>query len=228
LLSGEKLFVPDAESATLFVVPFRSGSAPEEVSLAVVERDAVGLSVQNLPSMDLTKRVGRLRLEAVRVPEGSLLGAPGCAWAAISRILDRGACAVAAEMSGAAEAALELTVSYAKDRVQFDSPIGRFQGVKHPLAEMYTDLESFKSLLYYAAWALDESPEEAPLAVSRAKAYATETFARIGIDSVQLHGGIGYTWEYDVQLYLKRAKWARPIFGDAEYHYARVASLGGY
>jgi alkylation response protein AidB-like acyl-CoA dehydrogenase len=91
---------------------------------------------------------------------------------------------------------------------------------------MYTDVESFKSLVYYAAWALDEGLPEASLAVSRAKAYATEAFARIGIDSVQLHGAVGYTWEYDVQLYLKRSKWARPMFGDAEHHYDRVAALG--
>lgn len=93
---------------------------------------------------------------------------------------------------------------------------------------MYVDIESFKSLLYYAAWAVDEAPVEAPLAVSRAKAYASEAFARIGIDTVQLHGGIGYTWEYDAQLYLKRAKWARPAFGDPDTHYDRVAKLGGW
>jgi alkylation response protein AidB-like acyl-CoA dehydrogenase len=228
LLSGTKLFVPDAGTATLFVVPFRSGTAPEEVSLAVVDRDTAGLSVQEFPSMDLTKRMGKVCFEAVRVGDESLLGKPGKAWPAISQILDRGACAVAAEMIGAAERALYLTVDYTKERIQFDSPIGRFQGVKHPLAEMYADIESFKSLVYYAAWTLDESSEEAPLAVSRAKAYATEAFARIGIDAVQLHGGIAYTWEYDVQLYLKRAKWARPMFGDADYHYARLATLGGY
>jgi alkylation response protein AidB-like acyl-CoA dehydrogenase len=92
---------------------------------------------------------------------------------------------------------------------------------------MYVDVESFRSLVYYAAWTLEESPDEAPLAVSRAKAYASEAFPRIGIDCVQLHGGIGYTWEYDAQLYLKRAKWMRPLFGDAEHHYERVARLGG-
>jgi alkylation response protein AidB-like acyl-CoA dehydrogenase len=112
--------------------------------------------------------------------------------------------------------------------VQFGQLIGRFQGVKHPLAEMFVDIESFKSLCYYAAWLLDERSPEAPLAVSRAKAYASESFARIGVDSVQLHGGVGYTWEYDIQLYLKRAKWARPAFGDAEHHYRRVAKLGGF
>jgi alkylation response protein AidB-like acyl-CoA dehydrogenase len=130
-------------------------------------------------------------------------------------------------MIGASEGALQLTVRYAKERVQFGSPIGRYQGVKHPLAEIYVDVESSKSLLYFAAWALDESPDEAPRAVSMAKAYATETFSRLGLDVVQLHGGIGYTWEYDAQLYLKRSKWARPTFGDAAYHYDRTASLGG-
>ena len=134
---------------------------------------------------------------------------------------------VTAEAVGAAEAALDLTVGYAKQRTQFGSVIGRFQAVKHPLAEMYVDIESYKSLLYQAAWDLDENPAAAPLAVSRAKAYCSEAFPRIGIDCVQLHGGIGYTWEYDAQLYLKRAKWTRPAYGDADYHYERIVRLGG-
>jgi acyl-CoA dehydrogenase len=134
---------------------------------------------------------------------------------------------VTAEAVGSAEATVALCVKYAKERIQFGSPIGRYQGVKHPLAEMHVDVESFKSLLYYAAWCLDESPEEAPRYVSMAKAYASEAFARIGIDAVQLHGAVGYTWEYDVHLYLKRAKWVRAMYGDADWHYERVARLGG-
>jgi alkylation response protein AidB-like acyl-CoA dehydrogenase len=92
---------------------------------------------------------------------------------------------------------------------------------------MHVDVESFKSVLYYAAWCLDESPADASRAVSMAKAYASEAFARIGLDTVGLHGGIGYTWEHDAQLFLKRAKWLRPAFGDADWHYERVAALGG-
>jgi alkylation response protein AidB-like acyl-CoA dehydrogenase len=130
-------------------------------------------------------------------------------------------------MIGAAEGALALTTEYAKSRIQFGSPIGRYQAVKHPLAEMYVDIESWKSLGYYAAWALDEAPDEAPRYVSMAKAYASEAFARIGIDVIQLHGAVGYTWEFDAHLYLKRSKWARPMYGDADYHYDRVATLGG-
>jgi alkylation response protein AidB-like acyl-CoA dehydrogenase len=117
-------------------------------------------------------------------------------------------------------------VRYAKERVQFGHPIGRFQGVKHPLAEAYVDVESMRSLLYHAAWLVDRDAPEAPLAVSRAKAWASESFARIGIDAIQLHGAIGYTWEYDAQLYLKRAKWTRPAYGDAAWHYERAAALG--
>jgi alkylation response protein AidB-like acyl-CoA dehydrogenase len=163
----------------------------------------------------------------VKIAHDALLGAPGSAWPVIARLLDCGAVAVTAEAIGAAEGALDLTVRYAKQRIQFDEPIGRFQGVKHPLAEHYVAIESVKSLLYYAAWMLDEQPAEASLAVSRAKAWASDAFAALGIDSVGLHGGIGYTWEYDAQLYLKRMKWVRAAFGDASWHLERVAALGG-
>jgi alkylation response protein AidB-like acyl-CoA dehydrogenase len=120
-----------------------------------------------------------------------------------------------------------MTTGYAKERVQFGNLIGKYQGVKHRLAEMFVDIESFKSLLYYAAWTVDDAPAELSRAASLAKAYASDAFARIGIDGVQLHGAIGFTAEYDVQLYLKRSKWARPMFGDSDYHYERVAALGG-
>jgi alkylation response protein AidB-like acyl-CoA dehydrogenase len=222
VLRGEKRFVPDAGAATLFVVPFRAGS---ELALAVVERDAAGVSVEAWPGMDLTKRLGRVVLDGVRVGADAVLAERGDA--VFRRIVDRATAGLTAEMIGAADGAVVLTANYAKDRIQFGSPIGRYQGVKHPLAEMYVDVESTKSLLYYAAWALDESPDEAPRYVSMAKAYASEAFARIGIDAVQLHGAVGYTWEFDAHLYLKRSKWARPMYGDSDFHYERVAALGG-
>jgi alkylation response protein AidB-like acyl-CoA dehydrogenase len=227
VLRGEKLLVMDACTANVFVVAFRSGPAPEQISLALVPREAAGLEVEPHVTVDLTRRMGRLRFDAVAVPREALLGEAGSGWPVVSHLLDCGATAVTAEVIGAAERALQLTTEYAQQRVQFGQPIGRFQGVKHPLAEMYVDVESFKSLCYYAAWQLDEDSDEAPLAVSRAKAYASDAFARIGIEGVQLHGGVGYTWEYDIQLYLKRAKWARPAFGDADWHYERANRLGG-
>jgi alkylation response protein AidB-like acyl-CoA dehydrogenase len=228
VLRGEKLFVPDANAATHFVVSFRSGERLDDVSLAVIDRAAEGLEVEDMPTIDATKRLGKLRLDGVRVPDDRMLGgSPRAGWPAIERLLDHATAAVTAEAIGAAEAAHALIVQYAKDRIQFGSLIGRFQGVKHPLAEMYVDIESFKSLLYYAAWCLDESPEEAPLYVSMAKAYAGDAFTRIGIDCIELHGALGSTWEYDAQLYLKRSKWVKSSFGGSDHHYDRVAAIGG-
>jgi len=226
VLSGEKLFVTDAGVADLFVVAVRMGSQADSISLVVVDREADGVSVERFDGMDLTKRVGRLTLEDVRVGADCVLGAAGEAWPAAEWLLDLGAALVTAEAVGAAEAALELTTNFAKERIQFGEPIGKFQGVKHPLAEIYVDVESVRSLVYYAIWALDQEAEDAQLAVSRAKAYCAEAFPAAGIMGVQLHGGVGYTWEYDIQLYLKRAKWVRPMFGDADYHYERIARLG--
>jgi alkylation response protein AidB-like acyl-CoA dehydrogenase len=231
VLSGRKTIVADAGCADLFVVAFRTGTEPDAVSLAVLERDAGGLAAESWPVMDLTKRSGQLVLDDVRVPAEAVLGAPGEGAGTIRDLVDLGATLVAAEAVGAAEAALSITTGFAKEREQFDSKIGRFQGVKHPLAEMYVDVESFKSLVYWAAWCLDNVDEqgrvEVSRAASRAKAYAAEAFARIGIDGVQLHGGVGYTDEYDIQLYLKRSKWVRPAFGDSDYHYDRLAASGG-
>jgi acyl-CoA dehydrogenase len=230
ILSGSKRIVPDAGQADLFVVAFRSGGAPDALSLAVIERgekEVPGVSVVDFPVMDLTKRSGKLVLDDVRVSRDAILGAEGGEAATLAWLVDVGATLVAAEVVGAAENALAITTAFAREREQFDSKIGRFQGVKHPLAEMLVDVESFKSLVYYAAWCLDERADDTPLAVSRAKAYAAEAFARIGIDGVQLHGGVGYTDEYDIQLYLKRSKWTRPAFGDSDYHYDRIARLGG-
>ena len=226
ILSGEKLFVTDAGAADLSVVAVRSGSQPSAISLVVVEKECAGVAAEDLDGMDLTKKLGRLTLEDARIGADCVLGELGGAWDAAQWLLDLGAALVTAEAVGAAEAALGITTEFAKERIQFDEQIGRFQGVKHPLSEIYVDVESFRSLVYYAIWALDQDSEDASLAVSRAKAYCSDAFPAAGIMGVQLHGGVGYTWEYDIQLYLKRSKWVRPIFGDADYHYERIARLG--
>lgn len=226
VVSGEKLFVTDAALADLFVVAVRSGSDAQSISLVVIEQGADGVEASDFDGMDLTKRLGKLSLEEARVGRDAVLGEQGAAWKATEWLLDLGAALVTAEAIGSAEAALQITTEFAKERIQFDEPIGRFQGVKHPLAEIYVDVESFRSLTYYAIWALDQDADDAQVAVSRAKAYAADTFPDAGIMGVQLHGGVGYTWEYDIQMYLKRAKWVRPMFGDADFHYERVARLG--
>ena len=221
-LTGEKRYVADACNADLLVVAFRTGAGDDGVHLAVVPTDAEGVAIENTPSMDLTKRLVNVRFDDVAVAGENVL-----ARAPLTRIVDLATAALTAEMVGAAEGATALTVKFAQERIQFGKPIGQFQGVKHPLAEMHVDIESFKSLFYYAAWAADESVDELPAAASKAKAYASEAFVRIGIDAIQLHETIGYTAEFDFYLYLKRSKWVRPAFGNAAHHYERIAQFGG-
>jgi alkylation response protein AidB-like acyl-CoA dehydrogenase len=224
VLTGEKAFVADAASAGLFLVAARS---EQGLVLGVLEREQPGVRAQCFAAIDTTKRVGTLALDDARLESSNVLVAMPDSARAFERVLDVGAVAVAAEAVGAASAALALTVEYAKTRKQFGHPIGKFQGVKHPLAEMHVELETAKSLVYFAGWALSASPEEVPRAASMAKAQASDAFARIGVDAIQLHGAIGYTDEYDAQLYLKRSKWARPQYGDADHHYDRLARLRG-
>jgi alkylation response protein AidB-like acyl-CoA dehydrogenase len=224
-LSGMRDLILDAGQADLFVIAFRRPD--ESLQLAVVEKSLPGVSACSFPTVDPSKRLGRLTLDNVTIGPEMLLTAGDEAEKAITRALDRAAVAVCAETIGAAESALNLLVEYAKTRQQFGAPIGKYQGVKHPLAEIFVDIESCRSLTYYAAWAIHEKPDELPRQASLAKAYVSDAMARIGIDSVQLHGAIGYTEEYDAQLFLKRAKWVRPAFGDADWHYDRAAALGG-
>ena len=221
VLSGTKHFVGDAGCADLLVLAYRRSEG--SLGLAVVSRDAPGVSVERSSSLDETKRAGIVRLEDVRVGAGDRLeGRPGDEL--VPFLLDCGAVAVTAEALGAAEGALALTVQYAKDRVQFGSPIGRYQGVKHRLSDQWVDTESIKSLIYYAAWSIENGREALPRYASLSKAYVARAFTRIGVEGVQLHGAVGYTLEYDIQLYLKRSKWVRPQFGDAEHHLDRLAA----
>lgn len=225
VLDGTKHFVSDAAQANVFIVACRS-SADNSVKLVVAE-STDQVSAKNCVTMDTSKREGTVSFDKYYAPAENILAEVTDGEAAVSRLNDLGAIAVTAEMIGSAEGALNISNQYAKDRTQFGSQIGRYQGVKHPLAEMYVDIESYKSLLYYGAWTVTESPDEVSRYASLAKAYASEAFPQIGITCVQLHGAIGYTAEYDIQLFLKRSKWARPKFGDSDFHYDRVATLGG-
>jgi len=227
VITGEMVSVPDVAEADLFIVAFRTDASDKRVTLAVIDGDSPGLTATTRVGIDATKRFGTLRLDEVRVASGAVLGESNNGWNLATTSLDRGAAAATAEIIGAAEALTAITVQYAKDRVQFGHPIGHYQGVKHPLAEAYVDCECMKSLAYYAAWALEESPGEVAAAVSKAKGFASEAFTRIGVTGIQLHGAVGYTEAYDCQLYLERSKWARPAYGDEDYHYQRVATLGG-
>ena len=229
-LSGTKMFVPDAHLADVLVVAARSrdGSTMEDgVSLFVVPKDTAGLAIRRLPSVDETRKLCEVKLDNVAVPGSALLGELHQGWAPLQRVIDRAAVALSAEMCGAAQRVLEMTVDYAKLRVAFGKPIGSYQGVKHKCADMLVEIENAKSLTYYAAWAVDEGEADAPLAVSMAKAAASDAGRKVCAAGIQLHGGIGMTWEHDLQLYLKRAKADEVMFGDATWHRERIARLMG-
>jgi alkylation response protein AidB-like acyl-CoA dehydrogenase len=226
-LSGTKLFVHDAHTADALEVAARTrpGAGADGVSLFLLSRGAKGLQVSLLPTMDQTRKLCEVTLSDVTVGADALLGAAGSGWAPLARVLDRATVALCAEMCGGAQKVLDMTVEYAKIRQAFGRPIGSYQGVKHRAADMLVDVENSKSITYYAAWALDEGTAEAPLAVSMAKAYVSDAYRRVAAAGIQLHGGIGFTWEHDLHLYFKRAKGSEFTFGDATHHRERVAQL---
>jgi alkylation response protein AidB-like acyl-CoA dehydrogenase len=227
-LSGTKLFVLDAHLADVLVVVARTreGKRPEEgLSLFLVPKTAKGLDVKLLPTMDQTRKLCEVTFADVVVGADALLGAKDGAWAPLARVLDRATVALCAEMCGGAQRVLDMTTEYAKIRMAFGKPIGSYQGVKHKAADMLVEIENAKSLTYYAAWAVDENVPEAPLASSMAKAYVSDAYRKAAGAGIQLHGGIGFTWEHDLHLYFKRAKSSEFTFGDATWHRERVAQL---
>jgi len=227
-LSGIKLFVPDAHLSDALVVAVRTrdGSTMEDgVSLFLVPKDTPGLAVTLLPTIDETRKLCEVRLDNVALTLAALLGDKHGGWPALARVLDRATVALCAEMCGGAQRVLDMTTAYAKIRSAFGKPIGSYQAVKHRAADMLVDVENAKSLTYYAAWAIDEGLTEAPLAVSMAKAYASDAYRKVAGAGIQLHGGIGFTWEHDLQLYFKRAKASEVAFGDATWHRERVARM---
>ena len=229
-LSGTKLFVGDAHLADVLVVAARTrdGSTMEDgISLFLMPRDTPGLGVGVLPTIDETRKLCEVRFENISLPADALLGEKHAGWVPLSRVISRATVALAAEMCGGAQQVLDMTVAYAKIRIAFGKPIGSYQGVKHQAADMLVALENAKSLAYYAAWAVDEGLEEAPLAVSMAKAAASDMARKVTGAGIQLHGGIGMTWEHDLQLYFKRAKASEVAFGDATWHRERVAAADG-
>ena len=212
-LTGEKRYVLDAAAADVFVVAARG---PSGVGWYVVENGA-GVTTQR--SYDITRPIGSLKLDGT---PSERLEVPG-----LEPGLRIATAALTAEMVGTASKILDLSVSYAKEREQFGRPIGSFQAIKHKCAEMLTDLESSRSAAFYACWAVATDAEDADLAVAVAKSYGSDALARLGGEGVQVHGGIAFTWEHDMHLYLKRIKTAEVLFGDAAEHRERIAQLAG-
>jgi alkylation response protein AidB-like acyl-CoA dehydrogenase len=212
-LEGEARFVLSGATAQKLVVAATMGDGP---ALFLAEPG----EITRVEAMDATRKVAHVRFEqaaAERLGDGDAH--------AIQRVLDRACVGVAAEMLGGAERVLELSVEYAKQRVQFERPIGSFQAMKHRMADMHSDVESLRNAVYYAAWTIERDHPDASLAASVAKALASDAYRRVAASGIQVHGGIGFTWEHDMQLYFKRAKASEVAFGSANFHRERIAGL---
>ena len=228
-IAGTKLFVPDAHVADLLLVVARTTKkgGPEDLSLFAVEVPSRSVRVSLTPTLDPTRRWAEVVLDQARVGAEERIGPAGGAWPILSRVLDRAKVGLAAEMCGGAERALEIAVEYAKVRTQFDRPIGSFQAVQHLCANMLLQIEAAKTATARAAWALASDDPEAPLAAAMAKAKASETARAVAADAIQVHGGIGFTWEHDMHIYFKRAKASELTFGDANRNRELVARHAG-
>jgi len=210
-LNGTKLFVTDAAVAD-FIVVVASGD------VFVVDAKAPGLHIEPMKGMDLARKI--YAVEFKNTPAEKLGGSNGLAGA-----LNVATAALCAEMAGGMQRTLELTVAYAKTRKQFGKPIGIFQAVQHLCADMYLETESSRSAVYYAGWALEENVPDAAAAVSVAKMYASDASRNVGNHGIQVHGGMGFTWENDIHLYYRRAKASETMLGDAAFHRERIARL---
>jgi alkylation response protein AidB-like acyl-CoA dehydrogenase len=229
-LDGTKLFVSGVPGADLLLVAARTqaGSGPRGVSLFLVETSAPGVHLRPLETIDLTRRAGEVELRGVTVERAALVGKPGAAWPVLARLLDLGAVGIAADSLGGAARALEMAVEYSKVREQFGRKIGSFQALKHMAAEVVAEVEPARALVWYAAYAFDHRPREAARAAAIAKARLGEVYSLAVNRAVQMHGGIGFTWEHDLHLWFKRARSNEVAYGDPPFHRERLAAIDGY
>jgi alkylation response protein AidB-like acyl-CoA dehydrogenase len=220
LLHGEKLFVPDAEGADFLLVAVR---VEGELAVLIVPGNTPGVERTPTPGVDLTRRLYRVSFRNVETAAGNLLCCGKRARQGLEAAFNVGCLGLVAEMVGGIQRLVDMTVTYAKTRQQFGRPIGAFQAVQHQCVDMLILLEGSRSALYYAAWALSNNDPAASTAISVAKAYASEAYREAGNRAIQVHGGMGFTWENDAHLYYRRAKASESMFGDAAYHRERIA-----
>jgi len=223
-LSGTKLFVPGAGVADYMVVAARTrGSGEDGITLFLVKGRPQGMTVTALNTLDMTHKWYEVKFEDVGVGADALMGEVDKGWAPLHRALDWATAGICAEMVGGAQKVLEDSVEYAKTRQQFGKPIGIYQAVSHKLADMLLEVESAKSVTYYAAWAVDADAPDRSLACSIAKSYTSDAYRHATGSGIQVHGGIGFTWEHDMHLYFKRAKASEVTLGDPTFHRELVA-----
>ena len=222
-LTGEKFFVPDAHVADAIIVAARTGkgTGEEGITLLCVPANEKGITVTQLKTVDMTRRLCHVKFDNVNATE--LIGKDGAGWPILRRTLDIATAGLSAEIVGTAQKALDIAVEYAKTRVQFGKPIGSFQAVKHKCVDMMVAVENARSLTYYACWTVDERVAEAASAIPMAKAYASDMGKNVTSEAIQVHGGIGFTWEHDMHLYHRRALAGEANFGNAPIHRETVA-----
>ncbi|MGH0037388.1 MAG: acyl-CoA dehydrogenase family protein [Myxococcota bacterium] len=225
VLTGAKRSVVDGHSADLLVVSARDADrvGPDAIALYLVPGDSDGLDRELLPTMDSTRRLAAVSLDGVRLAASARLGEGRGGAAALERTLQLASVALAAEQVGGAQRCLDLAVDYAKERVQFGRPIGSFQAIKHKLADVMVRVESARSAAYYAGCVAAEGSDELPVVSSLARAYCSETYFQAASDCLQVHGGVGFTWEYDVHLHFKRARASEALLGSPSHHREIVA-----
>jgi alkylation response protein AidB-like acyl-CoA dehydrogenase len=221
-ISGRKIWVLDAADAALIVCV---GRADDRVLILPVHPDTPGVTLTATPSLDPTRKLYQIDFADVTVPAGDVLASGAHAGAAVARAQQVATVVVAAELVGVAQKVLEMSVEYARTRQQFGRTIGSFQAVQHQCADMLLRAESARSAVYYAAWALSAEAPDAPRALAVAKAYASDAAREVCHHGIQVHGGIGFTWEHDLHLYLKRARSGEALFGDADFHREEIARL---
>jgi alkylation response protein AidB-like acyl-CoA dehydrogenase len=233
VLDGDYRYVIDGHSAGLLIVAAREegSTGASGISLFLLPADTAGVSRQWLPTMDQARKQASVQLDQVSLGADALMGAAGQAWSALAKVIDLATVALAAEQVGGSQRLLDMTVEYTGERVQFGRSIASFQAVKHKAADMMMKTEVARSAVYYAACVAQEALEDGPLAselaeaASVAKSYCSDAYFAIAGDSLQLFGGVGFTWEYDVHLYFKRAKSSEHLLGDGAQHRERLAAM---
>ena len=226
ILSGTKMFVTDARAADYFLVAARTQAtdkAEDNITLFLVDAKEWGVYIGDLKTMEVIRKQYEVTFSNVNVPATHIVGHLHGGWPIIEDTLVKTNALLCAEMMGGAEWVLETTVAYAKDRIAYGVPIGSFQALKHRMAEMYTDLEHARPLMVRAVEAIREESPDAELYVSMAKAYCGDVYESLTNAGVQLHGGIGFTWDHDMHFYFKRARWAANSFGNSTFHREKVA-----
>jgi alkylation response protein AidB-like acyl-CoA dehydrogenase len=223
VLNGTKLFIRDAAVSDYMTVVARTGGKGEDgITLFIVDSKSPGISFTALKTIAADKQC-EVKFEGVKVPKANVLGEAGKGWSTFQNIARKGTVIECAYLVGLAQKDFEISVQYAKDRIQFGRPIGSFQAIQHKAADMVTDVDGARFIMYKAAWSVAEDTEEADIDVHMAKAWCSEASRRVVAHGQQIHGGIGFTKEYVIQLYFRRQKASELAWGDADYHRELVA-----